>query len=346
MPDLSELTADQLTSTCRESAAALAETLQACFGYAGRIEPGTASTWSSDAAPLMLETPGLAVVFEVGAQALLCLIPESLILPDWYEEPGESEAARLQTLAMEWSQTLLPLEFEPKRFESLSTVHLRGLIDEARPADEAVLLELQVFPTASDAERTEEGEASAGDAEAHQQDQDTPETDEEETSEPDASDTEQDSGEETPPVATLYVMWPVTVPPSRESSSSEPDSEPAPRETPAAAAESEAPRKPATAETPVPQTAPQAKLSAWLTNVPVTVSVRLAEKKVEVDQLLSITPGSLITFSRSCEELLELYVNNQLYARGEAVKIGEKFGLKINEIGPSPEPQQDRVILG
>jgi len=70
-----------------------------------------------------------------------------------------------------------------------------------------------------------------------------------------------------------------------------------------------------------------------LLKLPVTVVVYLAEKKIEMEQLLTICPGSLITFNKPCEDLLDLYVNNHRYCRGEAVKIGEKFGLKINEVG-------------
>ena len=62
------------------------------------------------------------------------------------------------------------------------------------------------------------------------------------------------------------------------------------------------------------------------------VVVRLAERKITLDALRKVAPGSLITFSKSCEDLLDLYVNNRLLARGEAVKIGEKFGLKVNRV--------------
>jgi len=71
-----------------------------------------------------------------------------------------------------------------------------------------------------------------------------------------------------------------------------------------------------------------------LKKMPVTISVRLAEKRIVMEQLLSISPGALLTFNKSCEDLLDLYVNNVLYCRGEAVKIGEKFGLKINDLRP------------
>ena len=69
-----------------------------------------------------------------------------------------------------------------------------------------------------------------------------------------------------------------------------------------------------------------------LNQLPVSINVRLAEKKLDLEQLMNISPGTLITFNKSCEDLLELYVNNSLYCRGEAVKIGEKFGLKISEV--------------
>ena len=67
--------------------------------------------------------------------------------------------------------------------------------------------------------------------------------------------------------------------------------------------------------------------------VPVTVSVRLAERKMSLGAVVALGPGSLVTFNKSCEDLLDLYVNNFRYCRGEAVKIGENFGLKIDEVG-------------
>ena len=69
---------------------------------------------------------------------------------------------------------------------------------------------------------------------------------------------------------------------------------------------------------------------ARLLPIPVQVVVHLANKKIELGQLRALAPGSLITFSKNCEDPLDLYVNNRLYCRGEAVKIGEKFGLKVN----------------
>jgi flagellar motor switch protein FliN/FliY len=98
---------------------------------------------------------------------------------------------------------------------------------------------------------------------------------------------------------------------------------------------------------PSPRPAPPtgAQSLARLRSIPVTVSVTLAEKRIPVAQLLCVTPGALITFNKSCEDLLDLYVNNVMYCRGEAVKIGENFGLKINQIGPPP-PRPSKLIPG
>lgn len=68
--------------------------------------------------------------------------------------------------------------------------------------------------------------------------------------------------------------------------------------------------------------------------LPVPVIVVLAEKKIELGQLMTLGPGAIVTFEKSCDDLLDLCVNNRPYCRGEAVKIGEKFGLKINSLTP------------
>ncbi len=77
--------------------------------------------------------------------------------------------------------------------------------------------------------------------------------------------------------------------------------------------------------------------------IPVTVSVRLAEKRIEMKQVLEIVPGALIMFDKPCDEPLDLYVNNHRYCCGEAVKVGDKFGLKIDVIGRF-EVEPERII--
>lgn len=66
------------------------------------------------------------------------------------------------------------------------------------------------------------------------------------------------------------------------------------------------------------------------TNVPVIVT--LADKRLPTGKLLDIGPGSIIEFERPCDEPLQLSINNLPIGIGEAVKIGDHFGLKVTAI--------------
>ncbi len=74
-----------------------------------------------------------------------------------------------------------------------------------------------------------------------------------------------------------------------------------------------------------------------LLHVRVPVVVTLAKKKHPVKQILELAPGSLIQFEKSCDEPLELSVGEHRIGRGLAVKVGEKFGLKVDHLTPPAE---------
>lgn len=74
-----------------------------------------------------------------------------------------------------------------------------------------------------------------------------------------------------------------------------------------------------------------------LAGITVPLSVRLASKRIDIQQLIELTPGALVPFDKNCESPLELFVANQRLGMGEAVKVGENFGLKIDVIGGEPE---------
>ena len=62
------------------------------------------------------------------------------------------------------------------------------------------------------------------------------------------------------------------------------------------------------------------------------VSVTLARKNVSLDRIINLVPGSMLTFDVHCDEPLTLEAGGHPIARGETVKIGDKFGLRIREI--------------
>ena len=69
-----------------------------------------------------------------------------------------------------------------------------------------------------------------------------------------------------------------------------------------------------------------------LLDIPLQVSVEVGRSKILVHDLLQLQEGSLIELDKLAGEPLDLYVNSRLIARGEAVVINEKFGLRLTEV--------------
>jgi flagellar motor switch protein FliN/FliY len=65
----------------------------------------------------------------------------------------------------------------------------------------------------------------------------------------------------------------------------------------------------------------------------VPIIVRLAERKLNVNEVMWLGQGSIIEFFKKSDESLELMINNKVIGIGEAVKVGENFGLRITQIG-------------
>jgi flagellar motor switch protein FliN/FliY len=65
----------------------------------------------------------------------------------------------------------------------------------------------------------------------------------------------------------------------------------------------------------------------------VPVIVRLAGRKLALSEVMRLGQGSIIEFFKRSDEPLELLINNRVIALGEAVKVGENFGLRITQIG-------------
>ena len=132
------------------------------------------------------------------------------------------------------------------------------------------------------------------------------------------------------PTAKMLLVWPLTNPvlesaapwPVAETADST-DAAPQPAATAAAASSNAQPA-------PAPRPSGDSR-SGRVLQVPIDLIVQIAAKKVDVGQVRNITPGTLITFNKTCEALLDVFVADKLKFRGEAVKVGERFGIKINE---------------
>ncbi len=70
----------------------------------------------------------------------------------------------------------------------------------------------------------------------------------------------------------------------------------------------------------------------FLLDIPLEISVELGRTRILVNDLLSLGQGSVVELTKLAGEPLEILINHKLIARGEAVVVNEKFGVRITDI--------------
>jgi flagellar motor switch/type III secretory pathway protein FliN len=69
-----------------------------------------------------------------------------------------------------------------------------------------------------------------------------------------------------------------------------------------------------------------------LLQIPVSLSVTLVSKRQPMQRILELGPGSILPFDKPCTAPLTLEVAGHGIAEGEAVKVGDKFGLRLTSL--------------
>jgi len=67
-------------------------------------------------------------------------------------------------------------------------------------------------------------------------------------------------------------------------------------------------------------------------DIPVQVSAVLGKASMEVSQLLKLGRGAVVELDRKVGEVIDIYVNNRLVARGEVVVVEDRPGVTMTEI--------------
>lgn len=75
----------------------------------------------------------------------------------------------------------------------------------------------------------------------------------------------------------------------------------------------------------------------FLMDVELRVSVELGRCKMRIDELLQLGPGGVVKLDKLAGEPLDVRVNDRLIAHGEAVVLGEKFGIRLVDVLERPE---------
>jgi flagellar motor switch protein FliN/FliY len=70
----------------------------------------------------------------------------------------------------------------------------------------------------------------------------------------------------------------------------------------------------------------------FLYDVPLQISVEVGRSRILLRDLLKMGEGYVIELDKLAGEPLDLYVNSRLIARGEAVMVGDKFGIRLTDV--------------
>ena len=81
-------------------------------------------------------------------------------------------------------------------------------------------------------------------------------------------------------------------------------------------------------------------------DLPVEITIELGRRKMTIGEFLDLGPGAVLELRKLVGDPLEIRVNQRLVARGEAVAVGEMYGIRITEVlqkrsgvqGPGAQP--------
>lgn len=306
MADFDPSIAADVVAACQAGAAEISAGIGRTIDAPVEVTVGEAAKFDAAAMPAGFDGPGLLVVLSVGASAALFALPEAGdLLPVWYRDPDPSGTSKLTTLAQELGMLVLPEAFMPEDFKAAHVPSLAKAFEQCAVAAGAALVPLALNSGGKQATASLVWPAAqAGNAFTF------------------ADEAPKESAEPA-----------ITVGPA-----------PAAAKKPAAPAghTPSAPPKPAPAPAAKPAEPRRARTAARVENLPiytrsllhieVPVTVTLAAKKQPVGKIVELAPGSIIQFDKSCEEMLDLEVGGQVVGQGEAVKVGDKFGIRLTSL--------------
>ena len=70
----------------------------------------------------------------------------------------------------------------------------------------------------------------------------------------------------------------------------------------------------------------------FVMDVPIEVTVEIGRRSMKIADILRLGPGSVLELDKVSGEPLDIYVNGRLIARGEAVVVGDHYGVRLTEV--------------
>ncbi|MCL2622086.1 MAG: FliM/FliN family flagellar motor switch protein [Planctomycetaceae bacterium] len=287
--------ADSFQAAMKNGVAEAANAFSRTFdGVKISITLGAVGVFDPASIPDAYKSPGLLLLSCFEGKAAAILMPKSTgLVPAWCDAPDASGQSRLTTLAQEWGMSFFPDDFFPDEFYAGVVPNLADAVVAGKPGHQPGFITLKM---------------------------------------------ENASGET---VNALFV-WSLENPLSALSATKESSSE--------STSELEAALGPRGRQTGqdgfVPFGAQELYssdmrhvtlddlpgFSKSLLKVKIPVAAVLARGKRPIKMILELGVGSVVQFDKSFDAFLDLQVGQMTVGIGEAVKVGDKFGLRIQNI--------------
>ncbi len=75
----------------------------------------------------------------------------------------------------------------------------------------------------------------------------------------------------------------------------------------------------------------------FLLEIPLELTVEVGRRAMAIGDLIDLMPGTIVELDRPAGEQLDILANGKLVARGEAVVVGDRYGVRVLEIvGDTP----------
>jgi flagellar motor switch protein FliN len=81
----------------------------------------------------------------------------------------------------------------------------------------------------------------------------------------------------------------------------------------------------------------------FVMDVPVRLTVEIGRKAMRIAEILRLGPGSILELNKANGEPLDIYANDRLVARGEAVVVGERYGVRLTEVLVNDDGNRDAL---
>ncbi|MFM7295777.1 MAG: flagellar motor switch protein FliN [Planctomycetota bacterium] len=69
-----------------------------------------------------------------------------------------------------------------------------------------------------------------------------------------------------------------------------------------------------------------------LRDVEVEITLEIGRRRMRIADVLKLAPGQILPLSKAAGEPLDIYINGRLLGRGEAVVLGDRYGVRITEL--------------